>query len=154
MFDLVQLGLRSERMFLYCLWNTMMLAGVWERSDGRTPCWIVFVCVYVYKIILQMRRYDSVKVSLFEVNLMNFAHSYSYQAQIGTIGPVDFHSLWGHPGNLPPLAIPSTPIMCPPGQSLFKRWSTHIFWLHFPICGEALCWLRYWIGCLNRQDIV
>ena len=54
----------------------------------------VRVCVYVciHKHILQMKRYGSVKVSLFEVNLMNFAHSYSYQAQIGTVGPTDLHS--------------------------------------------------------------
>ena len=88
-------GLRSEVICLYCLWNTVMLAGVFgkemmeEHHAGERTCVCVCVCVWVcgciHKHILQMKRYVSVKVSLFEVKLMNFAHSYSYQAQIGTI---------------------------------------------------------------------
>lgn len=43
-----QLGLQRERMCLQCLWNIVMLVGVFgERSDVTTLCWTVYKYVYM-----------------------------------------------------------------------------------------------------------
>lgn len=65
-------------------------------------------------------------LSLSEVNLRNFAHPYSHQAQVGTRGPISIHEEIHHP-----LPSPVHLLMCPPSQSLFKKGSIRMVLVPF-----------------------